>query len=437
MALKGEILKAYNNLPAIPIEQPLGDLLNTIPVGDPALENPTGTVTLYVSASGSDDTGDGSQANPFATPQAAIDAIPSTIAKGSRIEIFCGAGSFPFPDTSRVPPSIFVSLIGDISNPVISIPVGSVPFPKIAGKLTRRQGNVGAYTEVISDDSHWMYVDLSALNLGSQGYLVTASSSPNLDMISGSFDPASLGDVSVHAYTTTFVVENLNYFAPSLGDNNKLFEGNVTLVGISVTASNLTPKFDGLCFYGCKFSHSSSFFNPYFKDCLLKADVANNVSPTLLDNTVADAAYFKGSCNIQARFEGFNGVFAASLSFSGNNGGFLGNLDYEGSGTKIRLLSNASVSVLDSSVAATVGTFIDVVTGDCFFEMSGPVTGSVTGNAIVLRRGSQAKGVQAACLGTLTAGGSEIVIGGNAGQAFVSLPANDLGAANPQLCRAE
>jgi hypothetical protein len=26
MTLNGEILKAYNNLPAIPIEQPLGDL---------------------------------------------------------------------------------------------------------------------------------------------------------------------------------------------------------------------------------------------------------------------------------------------------------------------------------------------------------------------------------------------------------------------------
>jgi len=50
--------------------------------------------------------------------------------------------------------------------------------------------------------------------------------------------------------------------------------------------------------------------------------------------------------------------------------------------------------------------------------------------------GAQAINVKAACDGTLTAGGSEIIVGGNAGQTFASLPATDVGAASPQFCRA-
>jgi hypothetical protein len=235
MALKGETLKAYNNLPAIPIEQPLGDLLNTVPVGDPSLENPAGGVaTLYIDAAGSDDTGDGSQANPFATPQAVFDAISLTAVRGIRYDIQCGAGTFPFPELSRVPPQVSVSLIGDRSNPVVSIPAGSVPFANVPGKKARWTGNVGAYADVVTDGSHWLGGSFSPGG-SVLGYLATASTSPNLELIQG-FDVTGFINLELYAYATFFETssDSFEYFGPTDGSDAQRTGNVVTLKGIVI-----------------------------------------------------------------------------------------------------------------------------------------------------------------------------------------------------------
>ena len=69
-------------------------------------------------------------------------------------------------------------------------------------------------------------------------------------------------------------------------------------------------------------------------------------------------------------------------------------------------------------------------------RVGGTITGAVTGTAVTLQSGAQALSIEAACAGNLTAGVSEIIVGGNAGATFASLPATDVLAVSTQFCRA-
>lgn len=445
MALKGETLKAYNNLPAIPIEQPLGDLLNTIPVGDPALENPAGGVaTLYIDASGSDDTGDGSQANPFATPQAALDAIPSTAARGTRYDIQCGAGTFPFPELSRLPPQVSVSLIGDRSNPVVSIPAGSVPFSKVAGKQSRWTGNVGAYADVVTDGSHWLAGTFSPGG-SVLGYLAATSTSPNLEIIQA-FDVTAFVNLELYAYATFFEATSLSsttYVGPTDGSDANRTGGSVTLKGIVITNSAAGAGFRprGVSFSGCAFKKNpaAGFFSIDAENCQLGAffDTDTNLTASACG---ISTAYVKITTFWTIEGVGssdFIGSVLYPVTINKGSSTLISGCDLEGTGTAISMFGGAPhVSLQNSTVDATLTSVVNLSSSiNGSIQAAGTITGSCTGNGFVVTNGGQATGVQAACLGNLTTGGSDVVCGGNAGQSFVALPTTDLAAASPQLCR--
>jgi len=439
MPLKGETLKGYNNLPAIPIEQPLGDLLNTIPVGDPSLESPAGnTVNLYVSASGSDDTGDGSQANPYATPQMAIDSIPATIEKDSLVQIWCGAGVFTFPDVSRVPSDIQCALVGDTSTPVLTTALGT-SFPTVPGKVARRRGNVGAFAETITDGSHWGFLDFSSFGYAPSGMTVTASTSPDLDVVYG-FDFGGSFELTVFAYSTVFEINPRVAFSGfdaegPLGG----FLKKVSLVGIEVKGYDSAASFKNFLFYGCKFSLGAGFFNVTFSSC--QTGSYFEVPATFDGDSLVNNNYHKDAVTLKSIDSFTTAVVSGTITTSENAVFPAAGIDFEGSSDCFSLAVSCQLTIFGAiTVEATKSTFIKatsapnssvVITGGT------TITGSVTGNAITLVKGSQATGVENACNGTLTAGGSEIVVGGNVGQTFASLPATDLGAASPQLCRAD
>ena len=124
-----------------------------------------------------------------------------------------------------------------------------------------------------------------------------------------------------------------------------------------------------------------------------------------------------------------------------NSGGFLrvDNSDFEGTGAGTALAvfgSSPKLQVQNITVSGYTALLATSGSRLAGLEFGGTVTGSVTGNAITLSNGAHATGIEGACNGNLTAGGSEIVVGGNLGQTFASLPATDLGAGSPQLCRA-
>jgi hypothetical protein len=409
---------------------------NSSPLFDNIVDN---KVDLYVSTTGDDTNGDGSESNPYATPQRAVDSIPDNLVADTYVEISCGAGTFEFPDTSNLQPRIKVAIIGDTSNPVFSIPVGSIPFNTIAGKYSRRRGNVGTYAESITDGSHWMLIDFSVFDLGKVGYVVQGSTSPDIDIISGTgYDPTSFADSVIYEYSTTFTMSRKNYSSKTSTDDQKQFYSSLVIIGIEITATDNNPYLEGLSFYACKFTTSSTFFNPEMSQCFISAYADSSVLLRLRNENVAIGSYLKRTAIVRGSGAEFREcLFANEIQLYQEAGLFLSEADFEGSGRCILGLYGASAVINNCSVAPTCSSFIDVTYGNCFFTIAGTITGSVTGNAIILKRGSQVTGAVASCNGTLTAGGSEIIVGGNLGQTFASLPASDVGAANPQLCRAD
>lgn len=402
-------------------------------------------VNLYVSTTGDDTNGDGSESNPYATPQRAVDAIPDNLAAGISVEISCGAGTFEFPDTSNLQPRITVTIVGDTSNPVFSIPVGSVPFNAIAGKYSKRRGNIGAYAESITDESHWMFIDFSVFNLGKVGAVIQGSTSPEIDMIwESSYDPTSFADSAIYAYATTFILSGKSYFCKTVGQNDKQFTPNIKILGIEITATDNNPYLEGFSFHACKFTHSSTFFNPYLTRCYLSSFVGSNMFISLVEEVICEHSHLKGG--LQAR--GSNSEIRRSLTTNSIDvfGGaffFMSDIDFESSGVCIKGYYGGTAVISNCSVASTRSSFINVIYTNCFFTIAGTIAGSVTGDAIVLRRGSQVTGAETHCNGSLTAGGYEIVLGGDAteapptGRTFSSLPATDLTATHPELCRAD
>jgi hypothetical protein len=375
----------------------------------------------------------------------AIDSIPATIEKEAIVRILCGAGGFPFPDVSRVPSNIQVVLIGDLSSPALSLPTGSAVFSKIAGKRARWRANVGPYAAVITDGSHWIHLDTTSFGQADQGLVVTASASPNLDIVS-LFDWNSLLDTNVYPYNTVFEVSPDDFtgaaYGPLHGGSN-IFK-NVAITGIEIAGSNAVVKFKNIDFYACKFSVAAGLFNFSLRDGWFQS-YSDTVSVAAEGSVTFSASYFKTS-SVTARQPldtiMSNSVIANQpLVTSPQAAISVAECDFEGSGDSVRMLSSSSVLFFgDCSIEPTKSTFINGSSAlNTSVDIQGglTMTGSVTGNAITLVKGSQATGVENACSGTLTAGGSEIVVGGNGGQTFASLPATDLGAASPQLCRAD
>jgi hypothetical protein len=418
---------------------------NSSPLFDNIVDN---KVDLYVSTTGDDTNGDGSESNPYATPQRAVDSIPQDVTKDIYIKIRCGSGTFRFPNVVNIPPSISVIIVGDTTNPFFSLPVGATTFSPVAGKKARLSGNIGSYGDTITNGSHWMLIDYSAFNFPDSAAVVAQSTSPNLEYI-GQFDYNSFAPVSVYEYGTIF---EINAFAgsPSFSysekTSNSSFAG-VSLLGIDIRGNSVNPVLKGIHLSGCKFSSAptSAYYNPLIRDARFSIYAGSDVTSVGTEGeSQLDGSYLECSLSIRVN-EGpayINGSVINGIYCGGSGFASLYYVDFEGTGVNSGICIvpnvNSYLTISDITVESSKSALIGGGgTMNSYFEFQGPVVGSVTGNAIVLARGSQAFGVKTNCNSTLTAGGSEIVVGGNTGQTFSSLPANDIGSANPQFCRAE
>jgi len=409
-------------------------------------------VNLYVSTTGDDTYGDGSLSNPYATPQRAVDSIPDNLEASTSVEISCGAGTFEFPDTSNLQPRIKVTIVGDTSNPVFSIPAGTVSFNIIAGKQCRLRGNVGAYAESITDGSHWMLIDFSIFNLGKVAYVVQSSTSPEIDIV-GNVEGGSYTDFAdsvIYEYATTFTIKKSAHFAKATSSSEKELKTPVVLLGIVISGTNVNPRFEGISFQGCKFVSSAGYFNPEMSKCVISSFVDSDITIALTNQNSVLESYIKGNIAVKGPSMSFRScLIKKTISLSGKSFCSMVYTDFEDSGICVRARDSGSAYFYNCSVASTRDSFINVSRGNCFFSIVGTIVGSVTGNAIVLRNGSQVTGAKTYCNGTLTAGEYEIVLGGDAteplppdgsgptGRTFASLPATDLDATYPELCRAD
>ncbi len=412
---------------------------NSSPLFDNIVDN---KVNLYVSTTGDDTNGDGSESNPYATPQRAANSIPLDVKQDTTVQIQCGSGVFDFPDVSRVPNQAQIKFIGDRSVSVISIPAGSTTFSAISGKKARWTGNVGSYTATINDGSHWRSMT-STFDGSVIAYNVAASTSPNLNIVT-SFDLSGFFDQEVHPYTTYFQTVSggvPSYIAPSEGSDANRTSSNITFMGIAI--KNQLPYGSmvarGLAFSGCKFEKdpATSNFGVDLENCNFNS-FAQNVNLTL------SACYSFGAHTTLTNYtvEGVglticSGCVVSPVFVNFGSTLFYSSCDLEGSGTAIGLYGGSPHLILgNSTVDATLSSVVDFQCINGSLAASGQIIGSCTGNGFIIRNGGQATGVENSCNGNLTTGGSNIIVGGNAGQTFASLPSNDLAAATPQLCRA-
>lgn len=421
---------------------------NSSPLFDNIVDD---TVNLYVSTTGDDTYGDGSESNPYATPQRAVDAIPKDVLYPTQVKIYCGAGNFEFPEVRNAPGQINITFIGDISEPIISIPAGSASFSRVSGKQARWTANVGSYTQTITDGSHWRY-GVSTFNPNfSLAWPILASSSPNLEIVQG-FDNTSWYDQTVHEYKTFFYINGVAYRrGPSDGSNALRESSNIQFNGISISKkpdagyAYLLGRF--LAFYGSRFEQDVQVD---LENCNFYAFMNGNYITLNGCNTYD--SHFKAQTQINNYGPStnlFSGCIVGPMNSNQSATILCYDIDFEGTGTVLGAYDGSSnISIARCTVANTFTTFVVLDSPNSSVDIGNFITGSCTGNAIIIRNGGQATGVKAHCNGNLTAGGHEIVLGGDAtepppptgsgptGRTFASLPATDLSASYPQLCRA-
>lgn len=459
MTLTGDTLTKYNRVAGgVPPTPLLGDVLNA-GGGNPDYVNPGTTVSLYVETTGDDTTGDGSQASPFRQPQTALDQIPRNVVEGTRFEIFCGAGEFEHPYFDNVPPQATVIIWANLDNPVVAN--ASPPsFGLVAGREALRESSSFGAHAGLADGEAWLRVDNSGFGADSidYGFTVPASSSPDIRAVSW-FD-VGYAPVTVYPYETVFTIPIGNpvfrasgRYAQTLGDGVVLF--GISLQFTSGDATGASPVWDGVILEGCKFTRNG-VINPSPKIKNVKAldglYAEDGVSVTYEDCVNVNGAYHQErvictkAVDIDSMVVNQTSGVADFISVgSTNDFGFLrcAAIDFSGGGRDCLSVAAGDVTLVgDIAVVDNPESFLvsQVNTpGLRNFVVNGSrtVTGTTTGNCVELVNGAQAIRIKSACDGNLASSGAdEIVVGGNAGADFSTLPATDVGAGSPQLCRA-
>lgn len=416
------------------------------PLFDNIVDN---NVNLYVSTTGDDTNGDGSLSNPYATPQRAVDSIPNDIPNETIVVVNCGSGEFYFPDVSRVSENIYLNIIGDRSSPIISLAAGEATFSQIGGQQAVRTANVGSYSPNITEGDYWLFRDTSIFSTAifGLGYALIESSSPNLNVVTR----INVGSAPlfVYPYATTFLLTRLTTKTTSSSSKVRTLESyrGVRFFGIKISApaDSSNDGIEGANLQACAFVGNGSFTNYTLDSCTLQGLYC---PPAVAYMTFSDcfhrSSLIRRSATCIKNNLFYNGIITTIATQDISNVSLMisGRINFEGTGACLNAGRNTNVafSVGDIFVENTKSSFIADPYDQClssFIFNATTVSGSVTGNAVKLSNGSQAFNIKAACNGTLTAGGSEIIIGGNSsGQTFASLPATDIGASAPQFCRA-
>ena len=461
-----EDLNALNNLgggwPAPPAPQ-MGDVLNTLNVGDPSTIN-AGITVIEVrdpSEGGSDTEGDGSAAAPFATLQKAWDYLVARASPGY-FQIQIGAGTFTAPilNDRRPKPGVYAVFVGNRdTDPANTIPVPNT-FSTVAGRSARQRANVGAYGITVNQGTHWLELDYGiGVFFPPWACPIADSSSPNIDSVEPPFGYTA--NMVARPYETFIDIpaDPLSVARSLLGPSPRVGD-TIAFVGCSFTTTSISNILvQSIAFLGCNFA-AANFCNWYFDNCIFNSAFSQGGSINAYfvnGSTVAASVFgsstgstanmiFRNDYSLDGEQTVVNTIFLGNATFTVADNSFARsfvNIDWDGAGARCLLVSPKAglelffVTGRGQYVDAARTTYMTVDNG--FVECSvgaQNITGSVTGNAVTLTNGAQVVGIENAASGTLTAGGSEIVVGDNAGATFASLPATDLAAAAPELCRA-
>lgn len=404
----------------------LGDALVNMGAGERAAAG----ATIYVATTGDDDEGDGSLAKPFATIGRALLATPKD-QDGSPTFIELGPGSFKWPQGIGAYPNVWI--VGDRQNPIKTWDGDFPALAPVAGSNTKAQADIGAFSDTISNLSHWV-----EFNYASTASVAT-STSPNL-VVSKSMIGLESVFKALHAITSSIEIDPGIYQA-SLGwcgfmgvtfkaapsSFVTFFDVNVLLsVVFDMQAATLAAsaagygsiKAQGLYFYQCQWSG--------FDLCFLEGSF-----PILSVGRDADVSFSElvWSGN------------AFSFSASGRLSVLAGDGVVTNTASGFALFQGAAAGQIvlgDVTNTGNIRSFAAMSEQSVLKTIGGTVTATCTSTCITLATGARGIGLEAACSGTLTTtaggGNSQITVGGNAVATFASLPANDLAAGTPQGC---
>lgn len=415
----------------------LGDTLEAMGAPDPTTQSATNrTIHVQTPANGgSDATGDGlTVATAYATPQKAFDSL-ARLATPGFFQIQCGAGNFPLPVLDKaLPPGVYYSFVGNRDTPAgETIDFGANPsFALVGAQAVRQRANIGAYGFSVDNTTHWLELSFGA-NFPTWGAAVAPSTTPNLDIPGPRFGLGTA--IALRPFETVFEGSGIGGAGPPVPT-----VGLLNFVGIRIESLASNFVFQNMGFLGCDLPAAT------YADCSVESSVTGNA---LLKGVEAVGCVWDGFVSFHRGFSVSN-LLASTICLANaapafrnadvalGYGPVTGALDLEGAGGSINCTENSSATASrDCWVDSARSKFLSV--SRCsVFEFVGPtVTGVTTASCVSVAWGSHIIGCESACNGTLTSsGGSEILVGGNAGATFASLPASDVGAAVPTLCTA-
>lgn len=393
---------------------------------------------IYVSATGSDVDGYGTQDAPYRQVQRAMKDIP--VGASGDFRIYCGPGTFkPFhfvPVTGRI------YVIGSTENPVAT----TFPFSSgtlVSGKYARRQLNMtGGWVDTITDGSHWV---LDINNIGNfQCSPVEQSTTPTLNIV-GNISSGTSGK-GLYPYETTITdpdeyYNGLSIFAPDPTINDV---GRYYLIGLELTdivnMSNVSTM-------ACKFNCSNHYFVNYSGSGYLGGVIDGN--------SVSEFNIISGS-NVYTD-QGLLLINGATLSVKGGRLRLNTAIVKDGSNVVVDECGSMTVGLTDfetnvSNVIDAKGRSQVIHLGNCsvssspttllrlsdasYRVQSGVFVGDTSGISVVLENGGQAISISSSL--TLTSSGAgQISVGANPSPFnFSDLPKTDVAMGDSsELCR--
>lgn len=481
LPLNGADLIAYNNLPAIPSGEPLGNLLNSL-TGNNAydasllseLTSIDAVATRYFGSTGSDVTGNGSAAAPYREMQRCLDSIPPDC-QGSLNFVALDAGpfrGFSAHDLKAGRASLVVTFVGagaSVLN-IPALPVGSRDANGAGGdKVGHWKHNVGAHP-ALTAASHWLKgaFDAGGGNFWYVGLVLDHenSPSPNLSIVSET-DYSTLGYDHFDLVPYTSVLAGANYYGSLLLHSVPQRNGAlITVAGFTTT--------EYLIVQGSNIYLDAVANTDATKQIMIVSDQPNG---TLEQYCVHNAGrtIVKGvdgaSCGLTGLFYKtvdlmyvschMNGacraVAADTYSIAIGRFGELGvhgggqlttNVDFEGNVDtniycrkgEVRLYDDGSQPTTDGAASHFIYAehASQIVARD---DAVACVMGSTAGVCVTIATHSHTRGLlghgSAPALRNTVTPGNDVVVGADATPVtFASLPHTDVGVADPHFCRA-
>lgn len=396
---------------------------------------------IYISSSGDDIDNDGSSGSPFATPQRASQKIGNG-SKGYFFIIPLDDGPFPAPGVVECEPDnqqeTFICFTGRLD-----VQDTTIPSPGVAalapGKSTQYDVTTAGYTATIGRGTHWFADGFTAVEeynilFGFFGLSINGAASPTMRAVTQTGGVlATASAIPVRPISTVYTTNGDDTYIGARSRAAKVVFAGLKFADASGSLIRIDPNVD---FRACDLSGLTSSTLPHAGNAFVANCVVNQTRPPeqftgftvggiLTGMSPSDSGYI-AEATMTAQAPLAQKIFVQNPAIRMT----MGNIDFEGDTTyNVRVQEGSHVFNVfgDHTTSGIVATHFQADSDSgCGIDMLGgsSVTGSVT-SGFKFDGASHAKGLAAACSGSLTASGSDVTIGNAGGFTYAALPQND------------